>query len=228
MLSKLSSLLLALLLTLAAPSARAADVIDRVIATVNGHPILQSDWEEAISYEAFIDGRSLDKLTPEDRRATLDRLIDQELLREQVQSVPLAYENRQQVEQRIQEIRKLYPGAETEQGWRATLTRYGLNEKELEARVASQIQLASFVDARLRPGIQVDSHSIEIYYRETLVPQLRKSGGKQVSLAEVSPQIKELLTQTKMNDLLASWLKNLRAESQIRSPLAANSGGRAP
>jgi SurA-like N-terminal domain len=228
MLSKLASLLLALLIALVAPSARAADVIDRVIATVNGHPILQSDWEEAISYEAFIDGRSLDKLTPEDRRATLDRLIDQELLREQVQSMPLPYENREQVEQRIQEIRKLYPGAETEQGWRATLTRYGLNEKELEARVATQIQLASFVDARLRPGIQVDSHSIEIYYRETLVPQLRKSGGKQVSLAEVSPQIKELLTQAKMNDLLASWLKNLRAESQIRSALAANSGGRAP
>jgi hypothetical protein len=228
MLDKFPSLLLALLIALAASFARAADVIDRVIATVNGHPILQSDWEEAISYEAFIDGRSLDKLTPEDRRATLDRLIDQELLREQVQSVPLSYENREQVEQRIQEIRKLYPGAETEPGWRATLVRYGLNEKELEARVASQIELASFVDARLRPGIQVDSRSIEIYYRETLVPQLRKSGGKQVSLAEVSPQIKELLTQAKMNDLLASWLKNLRAESQIRSAFPPDSGGRAP
>jgi SurA-like protein len=228
MLDKFSSLLPALLIALAALFAHSQDIIDRVIATVNGRPILQSDWEEATAYEAFIDGRALDKLTPEDRRATLDRLIDQELLREQLQSVPLIYENREQVAQRIQEIRKLYPGADTEPGWHAVLTRYGLNEKELEARVASQIELSSFVEARLRPGIQVDSRSIEIYYRETLVPQLRKSGGKQVSLAEVSPQIKELLTQARMNDLLASWLKNLRAESQIRSALPSRPGGRTP
>src|SRR5437867_719595 len=66
--------------------ARASDIIDRIVATVNGHAILQSDWEEAIRYEAFIDGRQLDKLTADDRKATLDRLIDQELLREQVRS----------------------------------------------------------------------------------------------------------------------------------------------
>ena len=200
--------------------ARASDIIDRIVATVNGHAILQSDWEEAIRYEAFIDGRQLDKLTADDRKATLDRLIDRELLREQVRSSASQAKNTE-LEQRIQEIRKLYPGAETEQGWRARLERYGLNEKELKNRVAQQLNLMQMVESRLRPGIQVDLRSIELYYQERIVPQLRNSGAKQVALAEVSTKIKELLTQQKMNDLLGSWLQTLRAASQIRTSAAS-------
>ncbi|HEV2732314.1 MAG TPA: hypothetical protein VGV15_19960, partial [Terriglobales bacterium] len=64
--------------------ARAADVLDRIVATVNGHIILQSDWEDEINYEMFVNGRVLSSLTRADRKASLDRLIDQELLREQI------------------------------------------------------------------------------------------------------------------------------------------------
>ena len=63
--------------------AGAAEVIDRIVATVNGHIILLSDWEDSLRYEAFSAGRPLDSITTEDRKAALDRLIDQELLREQ-------------------------------------------------------------------------------------------------------------------------------------------------
>ena len=213
---KFCSVTLLILISLAGIAARADDVIERIVATVNGHAILQSDWEEAICYEAFMDGRSLDKLTVDDRHATLDRLIDQELLRQQVQSGNPRQSSLQAVEQRIQEIRKLYPAAATEQGWSTTLQRYGLNEQELKRRIAQQLELTRLIEARLLPSIQIDSRSIEIYYRETLIPQIRKSGGKQVSLAEVSPKIKEVLTQQKMNDMLVAWLRNLRAESRIQ------------
>ena len=100
------------------------------------------------------------------------------------------------------------------------------NGKELEHRVTQQLNLSRFVDARLRPAIQIDPQSIEIYYKETLVPQVRKSGSQPAPLAEVTPEIKEVLTQKKMNDLLTAWLQTLRAESQIRSaPTFPSSGG---
>lgn len=213
--NKFSSLALTVLLLASLP-ARAGDIIDRIVATVNGHAILQSDWEQAICYEAFMEGRPLNKLTVEDRKATLDRLVDQELLREQLHATGSSQAEQQEVQQRLQEIRKLYPGSETEQGWQATLRRYGLKLQELETRLAQQFELMRLVDARLRPGVQIDSRSIEIYYQETLVPQLRKSG-KQLSLNEVAPKVREVLTQQKINDLLVSWLRNLRAESQIRN-----------
>jgi SurA N-terminal domain len=204
------------LLLITAVFCHAGDVIDRIVATVNGHAILQSDWEDAISYEAFIQGQPVNKLTAADRKATLDRLIDQELLREQLHAGSPSEPERKEVQQRIQQIRKLYPGSETEQSWQATLQAHGLSENELERRIAQQFELMRLVDARLRPGVQIDPHSIEIYYQETLVPELRKSGAKQVPLAEVAPKVKEVLTQQKINDLLVSWLRNLRAESRIR------------
>ena len=41
-------------------SGASAEVIDRIVATVNGQIILQSDWEDALRYEAFSNGRPLD------------------------------------------------------------------------------------------------------------------------------------------------------------------------
>jgi sulfur carrier protein ThiS len=221
MMRKLFPLALTALVLLANLSLQAGDVIDRIVATVNGRPILQSDWEDAISYEAFINGRRLEKLAAEDRKATLDRLIDQELLRQQLHFVDSPQATNQQLSQRVQEIRKLYPGANTEAGWQATLQRYKLNEMELQRRLAQQLDLARLIEAHFRPGIQIDSHSIEVYYQEKLVPELRKSGSRPLALNEVAPKIRELLTQERMNELLGSWLRNLRAESQIKNQVSA-------
>src|ERR1700733_9304185 len=64
--------------------AMAGDVVDRVVTNINGHVVLQSDWEQEIALEALTNGRDPDSFTAVERKAALDRLIDQELLREQV------------------------------------------------------------------------------------------------------------------------------------------------
>ena len=212
--STLACILLSLAIAL---PARAGDVLDRIVATVNNHIILQSEWQDAVRYEAFVSGRGLDQLQPADRKAALDRLIDQELLREQMRSSGFPHASGEEGEKRIQEIRKQYPGAETEAGWQAALVRYGLTENELKKRVALQVDLMGLIDTRLRPNVVIDPKSIESYYNQELLPQLRQSGAQQVSLAEVSPKIKELLTQQKMNQMLVAWLQDLRSGSRIRT-----------
>jgi len=192
----------------------AGDVLDRIVATVNNHIILQSEWQDAIRYEAFLSGRPLDQVNAADRKAALDRLIDQELLREQMRSSDFPHASSEVVDQRIQEIRKQY-GAENEAGWKTALSRYGLTEDEVRRRVALQQDLLGLVDARLRPNVIIDSKSIESYYNQELLPQLRQSGAQQVPLAEVMPKIKELLTQQKMNQMLVAWLHDLRSGSRI-------------
>ena len=204
------------LLAIALP-AQAGDVLDRIVATVNHQIILQSEWQDAVRYEAFVDGRTLDQLQASDRKAALDHLIDQELLREQMRSSGFPHASSQEVEKRIQEIRKQYAGTESEAGWQATLGRYGLTETELKKRVGLQVDLMGLVDARLRPNVIIDSKSIESYYNQELLPQLRQSGARQVPLAEVTPKIKELLIQQKMNQMLIAWLQDLRSGSEIRT-----------
>jgi hypothetical protein len=212
--------------TLGFSSAR-SEVIDRIVATVNGQIILLSDWEDSLRFEAFSSGRPLDRFTAEERKAVLDRLIDRELLREQLHAADIQHATAEEVAQRVAEIRKQYAEAETELGWRAILDRYRLNEDGLKSRVATEIDLMRLVDARLRPTVTVDSKSIESYYNQELLPQLRQSGAQNVPLAEVTSKIKELLTQKKISQLLITWLQSLRAGSQIRAEaLTDGSAGR--
>jgi len=195
-----------------------AEVVDRIIATVNGHVILQSDLDEALSYEALLTNRSLNQFTDDDRRAVLDRLIDQELLREQMKSADFAHATDAEVDARLAEARKLYPQAASPEAWQSLLAQYHLTEKDLIDHIRQQIDVMRLVDARLRPSVQIDSKSIEAYYRNQFVPQLKQSGVSDVPLAEVSSRIRELLTEQKVSELLVSWLQTLRSEGQVHIP----------
>jgi peptidyl-prolyl cis-trans isomerase SurA len=217
---------LGLILLMASLPVFAGDIVDRIVATVNGHIILQSDWEDALRFEAFTSNRSTAQLTVEDRKASLDRLIDQELLREQMHSADFQHVTGEEVSDRIAEIRKSYSLADNEPGWHDVLTRYGLTDNDLRQRISSELDALRLVDARLRPSVNIDSKSIESYYNQELLPQLRQSGAREVALTEVSPKIKELLTEQKVNELLLAWLQNLRAGSTIRTETASDDEGR--
>jgi peptidyl-prolyl cis-trans isomerase SurA len=193
-----------------------AEIIDRVVANVNGHVVLQSDWEQELAFESFSDGRDPNSFSKADKSAALDRLIDQELLREQLrpgQSVPS-----QQVADRAAEVRKLHPEGATAAGWQAALQRCGLTQSSLERRLAEQIQLMKLVEERLRPSVQIDQSAVEAYYNDQLLPEMKRAGNNAASLVEVSAHIKDLLAEKKMNELLSGWLASLRSTSEIVSP----------
>jgi len=214
---KLAILICALALLGSTLSARAGDVLDRIVATVNGHIILQSDWDAAVRYTALVENHPLEQVSPEEHKAGLDRLIDQELLREQMRSAAIKEATPEEVEQQIREFRAQCPRAKDDQAWQSLLARYGFTEAEIKQRFALQLDLSRLVDERFRPGIDIDAQSIESYYSQELLPQLRQSGARDVALAEVTPQIKEVLTQQKVNELPVAWLQNLRSGSEIQT-----------
>ena len=197
-------------------SSEGGQVIDRVVTNVNGHVVLQSDWEQEVAFEAFANARDPDSFTSAERNAALNRLIDRELLREQVrpsQPPPL-----EQVAARVAEVRKLHPDCTTDDGWRAKLQRYGLTQSALEKRFAEQIQLMRLVEDRLRPSIQIDQQAVETYYHDQLLPDMKRAGSVAAPLTEVFGRIKDLLAERKMNELLSGWLASLRSGSHILTP----------
>jgi hypothetical protein len=200
------------------------EVIDRIVATVNGRVILQSDLDESLCYEALLSNRPLSGLSDQERRAVLDRLIDQELLREQMKSADFRHASEEEVSARVAEARKQYPQAASDESWRAILARYRITQKDLFAHVRQQIDVMRLVDARLRPAVEIDSKSIEDYYQDQFIPKLKLSGATQVPLEEVSGKIRELLTQEKVNEMLVSWLQTLRSEGEIKIPGDSSSG----
>jgi hypothetical protein len=223
---RLRTLIIVAMLSMLPLVLAASDVIEQIVARVNGNVVLQSDWEDEIGFEAFSQGRTLESVTLDQRKAALDRLIDRDLLREQMPEADLTVSH-DEVAARVAEIRAQYPQAADAEAWHTLLGSYRLTQDDLEGRVSEEHTLLRLVDSRLRPSVRIDQASIESYYNQELVPQLKQQGAKEISLAEVSPKIKDLLTERKVNELLTAWLQNLRSGSQILTNLPPDSGSRA-
>ena len=214
--TKLPNIVFAVMMMAVSPPNSGQTIIDRIVATVNGHIILQSDWDDELDYEAFTAGKPLQEFTTEQRKAALDRLVDQELLRQQMpDNDPQLEISEQDISARVQEVRKQSPAAETDQAWRALLARYNLSEDDLRKHVVMQVKILRLIDEHLTSTIQIDDKNIEDYYNQTFLPQLRKKGMKEPTLAEVTRKIREILTQQKLNDALKEWMQNLRDSSTI-------------
>jgi hypothetical protein len=200
---------------------QAGETIDRVVATVNGVPILQSEADQAIRCEALLEGRALAAVTPSQQMSVLQRLIEQELLRQQMGSdfhLPDATETAAYLRQ----VRTQLAMAQNEEGWHALLGQYGLTESGLAERIAVQMQITKFIEARLRPREEIDHTAVQAYYDQKFLPELSRRGGSVAPpLGQVSEQIKEILRQEQVNDMLASWLRSLRQQShiEIKPPL---------
>jgi hypothetical protein len=60
-----------------------AQIVDRMVAVVNKHVILESELDQAARVEFLLQGKPIEKLAQADRVAVLERLIDRSLLDQQ-------------------------------------------------------------------------------------------------------------------------------------------------
>jgi hypothetical protein len=212
-----SALFAWLLLGLFAACAHTAggEVLDRLAATVNGHPILLSDWDDQMRYESFMSGRELKNVTAEERKSALNHLIDQELLREQVRAADAKSIPPEQINTQLDSVKAAMLRDNPSETWQQALSKYRLSEDFVRNHIANELQQLQLIDARFRPSIQVSQIEIEQYYKDQLVPKL--PAGDPVSLGEATPRIREILVQNKINQMLGSWLESLRSQAQIKS-----------
>lgn len=194
----------------------AEQVIDRIVATVNRHAILESELEEALEFECLVNGRPLRNFTPDDRNQTLQRLIDQELIAEQMRASSFVPATADEINGRMRELRSTIPAWKTDQGWRAAQDGCGLTEEDVEERIALQVNLLRYLDLRFRPEIRIDQRAIENYYREQLLPQLRRAGTPEPPLQQVAAMIEQLLVERRMNQLQSQWVRSLRTQADIQ------------
>jgi hypothetical protein len=192
----------------------AGELLDRIVVTVNGNALLQSDWDGELRYESFMAARHFYEVTPSDRESALNRIIDQELLREQMRPADLKPASTAAVEAQFDFLKAQYQRQHAEQSWSASLDQYGISEAEIRAHVQAELNQLRAIDLRLRPSVQVDTAAVETYYKEKIVPQAAEK--QAITLAEAEPKIREILVQQQMNQLLDSWLESLRSQAKIQ------------
>jgi len=195
----------------------AGEILDGVVATVNHKPIFRSDWDEAVCFELFMQQKPVSQVTEADRTTALQRLIDRQLLTAQMSDARSMQPSEDDLQKYTAKLREQVPGGEDDQSWRKLLASYGLTEDVLKDHLGTELQVVDFVEVRLRPTVRVQPEEIEAYYRNQLLPDLRQAGGRIISLNDVEPKIRELLTQQHMDELLDAWLHNLRQQAEIRT-----------
>lgn len=192
------------------------EVLDEVVASVDNQAITRSDLENAYEFELFLNGQA--PVPPPDPATLItqrDRLVDQKLLLGEAETEGINESDfDESPADTLAGIRKKF---KSEDAFQAALQSLGLNERDALARLGDRQRILSLIDNRLRPQARIESPDIEAYYKNTFVPDLAKrSKSPAPPLSEVEDQIREILTQKRIDELLSSWLENLKASHRVR------------
>jgi hypothetical protein len=198
------------------PPSWARQTLDRVVASMANHAITESDVEREYGFQLFLEGR-IPTSSPDP--ATLERvrnqLIDQHLLlQEAAAEAAGAADLMTGAAERLAEVGKRF---QSQDAYESALRAMGMDESQALQRLEQQEQTLRMIDQRLRPAAWVDPAEVETYYRETLAPEYaERSGTAAPALPEVEGQIREILVQKKIDQLLTTWLEELKSSREIR------------
>jgi len=194
-------------------------VVDRMVAVVNKRVIMESKLDQEVRLERLFEGKppAGPQLETPAKVSALDQLIDRELLEQQIPRDDLEAPSPQEVGQRVNEIRARNPGLKTDEDWKSRLAADDLTEQDVERRITSEFSVLRYVDERFRSLVRVDKAEIATYYQEKLLPELRRRGAPEPSLAEVSDKIENILVEQRVDQMLNEWLEILRGQAQIEN-----------
>ena len=184
--------------------------VDRILATVDGDPILLSDLERLIGLGIVrrTEGESDGAL---ERRA-LDRMIENRLRLHELDRFGYEQAPLEEIDRRYQRIRDRFA---SEAEFRAELDRLGLDDTRLRLLVARQISILAYVEERLGPRVFVGVEDIRKYFDEELKPQLVARGEAVPAIESVREEIRGVLREKRLNEEIDRWTRDLRAKADI-------------
>jgi hypothetical protein len=198
------------------PSFSRAEILDRVVASTGEVAITQSDVEREYRLERFLDGQW--PAPPPDSK-TLEqvgeRLTEQKLLlEEETQGLPRDAALEKTAAEELDAVRKRFS---SEPDYQSALHALHVDEKQILTMLVDQQRILRIVEQRLRPAAAPGTTDVESYYRDVFTPEYTQTHGSAVPpLTEVQGQIQEILVQKRIDQLLASWLEELKPSRRVR------------
>ena len=187
-------------------AAHAAVVIDRIAVVVNRHAVKSSDMERDVRLTDFLNKAPF-RLDAAAEKAAEERLIDQQIIREEISSGGYKRATDADAETLLDQIRRDRFGA-SDARLRAGLLPYGLTQEQLRAQLLWQLTVLRFINDRFRTGVLVSDEDVQKFYEEH-----RASIGK--PLAEASASIRSTLEGNQVTQQFESWLSEERKRTAI-------------
>jgi hypothetical protein len=188
------------------------EVIDRIAVTVDQQVITELQLDEELRVTAFLNhelvARNLDT-----RRAAADRLIQQLIVRREMEQRHFPQPTPDEIDKYLDQVRNSVPVGED---FDEALRRYALTEAVLREHLAMQIATLQFIELRFRPDLEISSSDIEnSYQREISRWKAEHPGERPPTLAESRESIERVLSNQRTDEALNTWLEERRKQASI-------------
>jgi hypothetical protein len=181
-------------------------IVDRLAVIVGQQTITQLQLDEEIRITALLNHGPIAR-DVETRRAAADRLVEQLLIRREMEQSRYPLPDEQDVNQYVEQIRRQNGGST---GLAKALAAYELTESTLRQHLESQLVALRFVEYRFRPDAAVSEEDIDAAYRR------RAEDSKTKPTLEVSKEpIRAELTEERTDAALSAWLAESRRQVNI-------------
>jgi hypothetical protein len=180
--------------------------IDRIAVVVGDRVIKDSDIAREMRLTDFLNGDPLN-VSPEARKKASDRLIDQALIRREIEVGAYQVASPEEVDAALKDT--LQPRFKTQADLESGLKRYGVTEAQVRKHLQWQLTVLRFIEQRFRPGVLVSDEELKRYY-----DQHRSKFGK--TFEEARHSVEEELIGEKINQQFYTWLEEGRRQANIQ------------
>ncbi len=182
-------------------------VVDRVAVTVGNDVITETEIVQEIRITGFINQEDSD-LTPEGRREAAERLVDQSLVRREMNIGYYPEPENSEAARMLSGLRKTHFSGD-DGAYRASLKRYGITEAQLKEHLLWELTALRFTDVRFRPDIpqptQALRSSADRQAGERAAPQPSPTPSGSASRAAPG----------NVDQQLEDWLRDARSRTRI-------------
>ena len=193
-------------------SLQGAVVLDRMAVIVGNRVIKTSDIERDLRVTEFLNHEPLN-LNPEAKHKSAERLIDQEIIRQEVVTGgyrPPADADADALAKQL--LHDHFGGSPAR--LREELARYGLTDGQLREELLWQLTVLRFIDQRFRPGVYVSDEEVRAYYDRHL-PELRQQDPANSSFEALQSKVRSTLEGERINQNFAEWIEQARKRYRI-------------
>jgi parvulin-like peptidyl-prolyl isomerase len=172
-----------------------AEVIDKVVAVVDGHIITASDLRQERDILKQLNEKPMD-----DDKALVQQLIDNYLIETQISDFPGIDITDTDVDQ---ELQKFAAGD-------------GTPSKALREAVRLRLRTQKYFELRFTQFIHASDEEVSNYYKAVFVPEANKRGMNPVPpLEQVSDLVRNNVVQESLDHEISIWLEAIRRRSII-------------
>ncbi len=197
-----------------------AEVLDRVAVTIGNRVITQSEIASEIRMSAFLNNEPA-TFTGKVKREAADRLMEQLLVRREMELGRYSEGSPADAAAMLEKLEKTRAHSQGE--FDKALKAAGITKQRLQDHLLWGLRLATFVDLRFRPAVQVSREDVETYYQDKVLPDVKT--GKKPDLAEVRQQIRQTLSADRADQQMDAWLKDARTRAHVEFHKAAFEDG---